>query len=479
MGEARSHELDRCTRSWRTRSSLVAARGPGGADDAPARPPSLDVGTPTIYWHVGSRDELVAAGDRAQAERLAERTGRGTPTAIASVGARCTSTTGAIEQRAITSRRATRPGTSSLLLHRLEDALVDASSKARAAQPAPSARRAVLDRRHRRARADACAISRSMPQDRDDCCAGRAATSTPRPPRRCGAVVDHHVPRARTVREPTAADEPTRRDRRLAQARRHLRDRAAEGSRASLPPGIEPIDPTVTVGFYCVPVLGEPELGVSVKIEACRGRACAGHYTPGLGIDQEAAPSTSARRPTGNRSSSATSRTSASGDAVTARATPPGVHVRRAHRHGRAGEVPLASASFVEHEWWTKYSAAIGGAERRATTSPPHVVDVATTVRAAPRRGRRRRRSCCATARGIRSPATSRRASSGRAQLGHATSRRRGASPTPVRSTPSAFWPFADVIGGSRWPGRARRAETPDRTRRTSDGRTTTDRTTS
>src|SRR5687768_12528085 len=33
----------------------------------------LDVGTPTIYWHVGSRDELIAEVIRYQAARLAER----------------------------------------------------------------------------------------------------------------------------------------------------------------------------------------------------------------------------------------------------------------------------------------------------------------------------------------------------------------------------------------------------------------------
>src|SRR5262245_6790063 len=32
----------------------------------------LDVGTPTIYWHVGSRDELVAEVIRLQSDRLAE-----------------------------------------------------------------------------------------------------------------------------------------------------------------------------------------------------------------------------------------------------------------------------------------------------------------------------------------------------------------------------------------------------------------------
>src|SRR3954453_23018356 len=31
----------------------------------------LDVGTPTIYWHVDSRDELIASVIRLQAERIA------------------------------------------------------------------------------------------------------------------------------------------------------------------------------------------------------------------------------------------------------------------------------------------------------------------------------------------------------------------------------------------------------------------------
>jgi hypothetical protein len=44
----------------------------------------------------------------------------------------------------------------------------------------------------------------------------------------------------------------------------------------------------VTVGFYCVPVLDEPEYGVSVKVEAA-WKGVAGQYTLGLGIDQEAA----------------------------------------------------------------------------------------------------------------------------------------------------------------------------------------------
>ena len=51
---------------------------PGGAGGAAALTmrrlaAELEVGTPTIYWHVGSRDDLVAAIVRTQSERLAER----------------------------------------------------------------------------------------------------------------------------------------------------------------------------------------------------------------------------------------------------------------------------------------------------------------------------------------------------------------------------------------------------------------------
>src|SRR5690349_4617816 len=59
-------------------------------------------------------------------------------------------------------------------------------------------------------------------------------------------------------------------------------------SAALLPPGLEPLAPTVTVGFYCVPVLGEPEYGVSVKVPAS-WQGVEGQYNLGMGIDQEAA----------------------------------------------------------------------------------------------------------------------------------------------------------------------------------------------
>jgi AcrR family transcriptional regulator len=82
-----------------------------------------DVGTPTIYWHVGSRDELVAAVVRTQSERLAERPVEGTTGRERVASAALHIYTGAIEHRAITSL-AHQAGMDSLLLHHLEAALV-------------------------------------------------------------------------------------------------------------------------------------------------------------------------------------------------------------------------------------------------------------------------------------------------------------------------------------------------------------------
>src|SRR5438874_11883634 len=54
-----------------------------------------------------------------------------------------------------------------------------------------------------------------------------------------------------------------------------------------LPPGIEPgAHPHVHVNIYSVPVKGEPEYGVSTKVEA-KYDGMAGYYGIGLGIDQE------------------------------------------------------------------------------------------------------------------------------------------------------------------------------------------------
>ena len=83
----------------------------------------LDVATPTIYWHVGSRDELVAAVVRLQSDRLAELPIEGDSARARVFSAARNIWTSSIDHRATTSL-AHRTGTSSLLAHRLEASLV-------------------------------------------------------------------------------------------------------------------------------------------------------------------------------------------------------------------------------------------------------------------------------------------------------------------------------------------------------------------
>ena len=131
----------------------------------------------------------------------------------------------------------------------------------------------------------------------------------------------------------------------------------------------------MTIAFYCVPVLGEPEHGVSVKVPAS-WRGVAGHYSLGMGIDQEAAVHISAET-NGQPKFLCDITYFRLGDAVTARATHQGYTF--VEFSGRStGSVTPRKGEFTEHEWWTKYSRAIGGAPGTYDFAP-HVVDVCTT----------------------------------------------------------------------------------------------------
>ncbi len=216
---------------------------------------------------------------------------------------------------------------------------------------------------------------------------------------------------------------------------------------ALLPPGLEPLEPTVTVGFYCVPVLGEPELGVSVKVDAA-WRGVAGQYNLGLGIDQESAVHISGET-NGQPKFLCDITYFRFGDQITARATHQG-HTFVELTGTVTGEGEPASGDVVEHEWWVKYSRAVGGAEG-AYDLPPHVVDVATTfeqrhiedvegqlvLRDSPWDPIARLLPMCGPS---------------RARLvTHQPKARAITNAGPL--DPAAFWPYADVIGGSRWPG--------------------------
>ncbi len=216
---------------------------------------------------------------------------------------------------------------------------------------------------------------------------------------------------------------------------------------ALLPPGIEPMEPVVTVGFYCVPVLGEPELGVSVKVEAAwQGRP--GHYSLGLGIDQEAAVHVSGET-NGQPKFLCDITYFRFGDTVTARACHQG-YTFVEYSGTVTGEVPPRDGSFEEHEWWTKYSRAIGGADG-AYDFPPHVVDVATTFE-------QRHIEAVDGTLVLRpspwDPIADLLPMVGPAEAQLVTHRPTARSITDAGPLdPAAFWPFADVIGGSRWPG--------------------------
>jgi acetoacetate decarboxylase len=214
-----------------------------------------------------------------------------------------------------------------------------------------------------------------------------------------------------------------------------------------LPPGIEPLGPTVTVGFYCVPVLGEPECGVSVKVPAA-WNGVEGHYSLGLGIDQEAAVHISGET-NGQPKFLCDIAFFRLGDGVTARATHQGYTF--VEFSGRTvGPAAIRPGDVTEHEWWTKYSRAIGGATG-AYDFPPHVVDVATTLE-------QRHVEDVDGAILLRDspwdpigrylpvvgPATAR-------LVTHQPKARVITNAGPL--DPDAFWPYADVIGGSRWPG--------------------------
>jgi AcrR family transcriptional regulator len=101
---------------------LVATEGPG-ALSMRRLAERLGVGTPTIYWHVGSRDGLVAEVIRAHSRRLAEMrvTGRTPRDRVFSAARNLWDSS--VEHRAFTSL-AHQTGTSNLLAHPLEEAIV-------------------------------------------------------------------------------------------------------------------------------------------------------------------------------------------------------------------------------------------------------------------------------------------------------------------------------------------------------------------
>jgi acetoacetate decarboxylase len=221
---------------------------------------------------------------------------------------------------------------------------------------------------------------------------------------------------------------------------------------ALLPPGLEPCgEPTVQIGVYCAPVHGEPEFGISTKVPA-RWNGTDGWYALGIGIDQESAIFVS-RETNGQPKFPCQVVLYRIDDQVEARATHQGTTFLR-YRGTIAGERTVDGAEHVDHEWWIKVARAVssGGVDDEpAYDLAPHVVQVrtaGTTVRAERLEGELTlipsRWDPLAQLLPMRDAPI--------AEL--VTTRFRTREITPAGPLdPVAFWPHADTIGGSRWPG--------------------------
>lgn len=217
-----------------------------------------------------------------------------------------------------------------------------------------------------------------------------------------------------------------------------------------LPPGIEPgANPHVRVGIYCVPVQGEPEYGVSTKVEADYN-GMAGLYSLGMGIDQESAIFIS-RELNGQPKFPCSIKYFRLGDRIEARCTHQG-YTFLEFAGDVTGTAPVTGEDVEENEWWIKCIRAVNGVEKEYDF-PPHVVRVNTihevmheeildgvfTLRDSPW-----------------DPYTDLLPMEEMvsASVVTASHKRRDISlDGPL--DPIAFWPFADTIGGSRWPGQS------------------------
>jgi acetoacetate decarboxylase len=216
---------------------------------------------------------------------------------------------------------------------------------------------------------------------------------------------------------------------------------------ALLPPGLEPTgDATVQINVYCVPVHGEPEHGISTKVPASF-EGVDGSYTLGIGIDQESAIFVS-QETNGQPKFPCSVAFWRMGDQVHADATHQGTRFM-SFDGSTAGAVEPDGVEVVEHEWWIKVSRAVGGA--RGYDLPPCVVDVRTS-------GVRVHTEVLDGEVVLREsewdPYTTLLPMRGAASAELVTTRHTGREIAVVgKLDPDAFWPHADTIGGSRWPG--------------------------
>lgn len=214
-----------------------------------------------------------------------------------------------------------------------------------------------------------------------------------------------------------------------------------------LPPGLEPIEPTVHINIYNVPVKGEPEYGVSTKVPATYN-GIAGFYGLGLGIDQEAAIFIS-QEINGQPKFPCSITYFRLGNNVEARCTHQG-YTFLEFRGEASGTAPVEGRDVEQNEWWIKVSRAVGGVEKTYDFAP-HVVRVRSVSQAVHIEnvdGELLLRDSPWDPYTELLPMREQLS----AQLVTWDHKEREITLAGALD-PIAFWPYADTIGGSRWPG--------------------------
>lgn len=216
-----------------------------------------------------------------------------------------------------------------------------------------------------------------------------------------------------------------------------------------LPPGITLGEqPTVHVHVYQVPVQAEPEYGVVVKVRAAYD-GVDGYFNLATGIDQEQAIFIS-QELNGQPKFPCSVDFFRLGTRVVARATHQGYTFVELSGDIGADVTADWPAEVTEHEWWVKHSRAVGGVEKQWDL-PPQVVHVASTSR---------------TDYVLAVDGDLVLRDSPWDPVAELLPMEEQLSAVLIKATmversitlagaldPDAFWPYADTIGGSRWPG--------------------------
>lgn len=213
-----------------------------------------------------------------------------------------------------------------------------------------------------------------------------------------------------------------------------------------LPPGLEPSETSnVTLTIYNLPVPDEPEYGILMTCDATH-KGIPGEYALGYGIDQESAIFIS-QNTNGQPKFPCDTEYFRQGDKVTARCIHHGYTFLEFH--GTQGEEDQLEGGLERNEWWYKYMRQVGG--DKGYDFPPHVVHVKGTY------GNGYRVKVDGQLKLLESPwdpiATllpMREQLSAHLWWPEYLGREITLSDAV---DPEGFWPYADVISGSRWPG--------------------------